>query len=161
MGYAVPAVVLTLAASLAGAWVNGARWEGKYTSLQLEHAAAESARKDRNMAAVLEGQASVIDAIQNAQYSAQKNEAAYAELTKTIVGLRGTVSGLRGEFSNLPGFIRSASAEALGTYAQTCTVVFERMAGEIASLGEAGAGVARQADRLAEDVERLGGFSEQ
>lgn len=153
------AAAIALLAGLAiGATVNGYRWDAKFTALQRDHAEQESKRKDRSITAILDSQAAVIDAIQNAQYTAEKNEAAYAELTQTVIGLRGTVSGLRGDFSGLPGFIRDANREALGSYAETCTLIFERMAGEVASLGEAGAGIARQADRHVEDVERLGGY---
>lgn len=136
----------------AGAYLNGQRWETKYQSLQLTHADEQIRRKDKNLATVLENQQAVVDAVQNFQYATTKNDAAYAELTSTVIGLRGTVSGLRGDFAGLPGFVRDASQEALGRYASTCTAVFERLAGEVASLGEAGARIAGQADKHAADA---------
>lgn len=146
------AVAAGLAGLALGAFVNGQRWENKYHSLQLSHAAEQLERKDKNTAAVLENLQSVLDSVQNFQYATAKNEAAYAELTSTVSGLRGTVVGLRGDFSGLPGFIRGANQEALGQYATACTAVFERVAGEIANLGEAGAGIARLADQHAADA---------
>lgn len=151
MKLAAAALVAGLAA---GAWVNGQRWESKYVTLQRDHAHAESQRKDKNLAAVLENQASILDSVQRWQAAAATNEKAYAQLTTTVIGLRGTVSGLRGDFASLPGFVSDASREALSGYAAACTSVFERMAGEVASLGEAGARIARSADGHAADALR-------
>lgn len=143
------------ASAAAGAWVNGSLWETRYLDLQLIQTKAESARKDRNLETILANQEATQRAIEAWRTANERNEEAYEKLNSTVVSLRGTVSGLRGDFAGMPGFVRDASREALGHYASTCTAIFERMAGEVTSLGESGARIARQADKHAADVKLM------
>lgn len=144
-----------------GAWVNGVRWEAKHQALQLEHASEKITRADKNMEALRDNQTKVLDAIQNSQYAAARNEESYAKLTTSVSSLSRTVGGLRGDFAGLPGFIRDASQETLGQYATTCSAIFERMAERGAGMGEAGARISRQADLHAADALKLGPVREQ
>ena len=147
------AAAIALLAGLAiGASVNGYRWDAKFTALQRDHAVQESERKDRNLTAILEGQEGVLDAIQNAQYTAAKNEAAYAELTQNVISLRSTISGLRIDTKR---FTTEATQDQLRAYATACTAVFHTMAAEIGSLGEEGARIARAADQHAADAKLI------
>ena len=122
------------------------------TSADLRHAKATLARKDAEMAAVLDNQQQVMDAIKDWQSANQRNEKAYEELNQTVIGMRSTISGLRIDTKR---FTSEATKDQLRAYATACTAVFHTMAAEIGSLGEEGARIARAADQHAADAKLI------
>lgn len=122
------------------------------TSSDLRHAKETIARKDSDMAAVLDNQQQVMDAIKDWKTANQRNEKAYEELSKTVIGMRSTISGLRIDTKR---FTTEATKDQLRAYATACTAVFHTMAAEIGSLGEEGARIARAADQHAADAKLI------
>jgi hypothetical protein len=122
------------------------------TNADLRHTKATIARKDADMAAVLDNQQQVMDAIKDWQSANQRNEKAYEELNQTVIGMRSTISGLRIDTKR---FTTEATQDQLRAYATACTAVFHTMAAEIGILGEEGARIARSADQHAADAKLI------
>lgn len=135
--------------------VAGAFFYGQHvgtTSADLRHAKAALAKKDADMAAVLDNQQQVMDAIKDWKSANQRNEKAYEELNQTVIGMRSTISGLRIDTKR---FTTEATQDQLRAYATACTAVFHAMAAEIGSIGEEGARIARAADQHAADAKLI------
>lgn len=135
--------------------VAGAFFYGQHvgtTNADLRHAKETLARKDADIANVLDNQQQVMDAIKDWQSANQRNEKAYEELNQAVIGMRSTISGLRIDTKR---FTTEATKDQLRAYAAACTAVFHTMAAEIGGLGEEGARIARVADQHAADAKLI------
>lgn len=132
--------IIGVVIGFASAWyVQGLRWDNDVAAIKANYTTVAMNR--------------VATAMDEWGKRQQKNEDAYAKLDESLIALRGTVGGLRGDFKDLPGYIRDASRESLGDYATACTAIFERMASMGGEMAQAGARIARQADKHAADAQ--------
>lgn len=150
------AAAASMAIGAAGAaWVQSQRYGLQIEQLQHQATAKELAGANQAVKEMAGFQKGLSDALAELQRSQQRNAEAQLGLDRSLRDLRGFTAGLRGDFADLPSRIERASQPALAEYATACTAVFEAMAAGGGRLSEAGAGIARQAEGHAADVQAL------
>lgn len=144
---------LLFAASF-GAYINGNRWESKYSALELSISETRVSEFKENLEYMQTLQDGFTTALYKFQKTQKENQDAQKLLDSTLLNLRGFTSGMRRDFADMPGRIERANQASRSDFISTCTALFSDMAEEIGSLAEAGGEIARAADEHAAN-ERL------
>lgn len=152
--YLVAILGVLLIAASAGAYINGNRWEAKYSSLELSIANARANGFEANLDYMQKLQDGFTTALYKFQQTQKENQDAQKLLDGTLLNLRGFTSGMRRDFADMPGRIERANQTSRSEFISTCSALFSDMAEEIGSLAEAGGEIARAADEHAAN-ERL------
>ena len=137
-----------------GAYVNGNRWDTKYSALELSIAETHVSAFKENLDYMQKLQDGFTTALYKFQQTQKENQDAQKLLDGTLLNLRGFTSGMRRDFADMPGRIERANQTSRSEFISTCTALFSDMAEEIGSLAEAGGEIARAADEHAAN-ERL------
>lgn len=142
--------LLLLVSSLSTWWLTANHFKGKIAEMKLAQANA-------NISAILSKVEENNQAIANWSATASEREKAYESLFNAVTSMHRTVDGVRNESARVSRLITTASAEQLRAYSTACTAIFDAMADRGARMGQAGAGIARQADKHSAETLLIGG----